>query len=306
LSANERNGVDALGFIENGRRLLSSSSTGLRVWDLEDLAGQLANRSQNSDAWVIKILKQQDWMRFSDADRQTYDSDRLASLIKETSSRWFTHGRFLVAAIPSGLRVIDAQLATLRDVSLPTKPRIKEDGGISFDDETELSSGSGNTARLIHGSTDPKSYERSNNRQPGNRQLYLIDFETGKVLAEWPLPADLRKGSSASLAIQTIAGETACWVADYKSIFVFLSKDGSYRTFSVKEGTIKRLFPIENANSFMLSTKGNSGFSTLMLAHFTIGRDAQNNPVTLPEGAPVAGASVSVSTSLDFHGTELT
>ena len=267
LSPNQLS-IGAFGFIHNGQQLLSSSSTGLQLWNIQDLAGQLRIRTTGSDQnWSTDRMKRRNWVRFvEDVD---VDVDRLSSLIKDSGAQatdYRNHGRFLIAARPSLLHVIDTQNMTMHDVRLgKSEPdRADEDTDLSF--QSEIANRGGDLICVLRGFHGIKN-------APDSRQIYAVNGKTGAVLAEWPLPADFQKKFSVvSLASHNVDGQTQCWVWDDEFVFVFSLQDESPRGLKIldpKDGRINRIVPLDNSDLFVISAESDSGSSIVALAHST-------------------------------------
>jgi formylglycine-generating enzyme required for sulfatase activity len=292
LPANNRERIDALGFIDGGRRLVSSSSDRVRVWDLRDLTEQLKNLAIRAP---VERLRDEQWVRFFNPGEGVVaapELDRLTSLIKD-DSRYAAQGRFFVAAQPWGLRVVDTQTSTSRDVLLPVEGDAeKDDSRVN----TDVSSGSGTTICVLR-------YHfvlQGQNKLPGS--LYAINGVTGEITAQWTLDRNI--SGVGVLATHEIAGVTTCWAAFNQSVYIFSPNDGSSRSFTMIDqsaGSIHRLVPVDNTNDFVIAVEPTASSSTVvMFAHAVkqgVGPDGSAAVGTLAD-ADVAGASITASTSI--------
>jgi tetratricopeptide (TPR) repeat protein len=298
LPANQQGAINALGFMQDGRRLLSSSSATVRVWDLEDLAGQLMRRvsGPEGDDWMLQEFRQVHWVRFLDQSDLSPGPDlkRLHSLIEESgrdTQNFRNYGRYLIAGNGSGLRVIDTSSITSRNVRLAAEPRIDADGNVNREDDTQIASGASTTACVLHGSNDPLFPNKQQENEPSaTRRLYAINQETGAILAEWTLPPELRRSFGVSLASETFDDQTTCVAAGQQSILLFYPKDGSSQVFRLplpSSDTIEQVVPLNGEHAFLVAAGNTSGPTTVMRAELS---DSSSGKADAPTEAAVSAA----------------
>jgi hypothetical protein len=286
LATTEQEEVSALGFLDEGRRLLSSSSRSLRVWDVGDLADQLRK-------WVVgpdddrgfEQFKKENWVRFQEQKSRVYDTltaGRLKELIESSGGdkrNFHAYGRLLIATSDTGLRIIDTETFTAREIRLPGRPRLDKDGDVDWDDRTDLAMGEGSTVCVLHGSSDAEAGKNgTNNPQPGDRKLYAVNAETGGIMAEWALPANLKKGRGVLLTAQRVSGQTICWAAAQQTIYVFSSSSIPVRSFGITGG-LNRIAVTDDGRIAVAVNAGRSGVEVRLL-------DRNANVITVLPGSP--------------------
>ena len=285
--------IGALGFVHDGLRLLSSSPLHLHTWDIEDISLQIKTTAGSDNAnWIITDWTRRNWANFSDQTSGPSDPsllERLKALIAANSdnkTEWTPHGRFIIAASSADLHLIDMQNGGERDVDLDkTATGIENsDSGNTNTDRPMISVGASTTICVLYG-----------DQNSDTRRLYAINEEKGAVLAEWPLPAEWKKDSNISLAVQFAAGETTCWAAAGQSIVVFSPSDGLSRTIKLdnleptKSGSISRILPVDNSNLFLFFAGQNLALARVEPA--SVGGNASD--VNAAGGTPIRASVVS-------------
>jgi tetratricopeptide (TPR) repeat protein len=240
--------ITALGFIDNGRRLLVSQN-GVTQWDISDLANLVSNWPTYSGSWAVERMRRKAWAEFS--DQKFTAAPNLEEVAEKRDSEFYysykPYGTYLISDQPRGLRILNAQTAEFKDVNLieqavDTKSRGNFENSIIADR-------SGKVSIVVIGTYDGFTPPA----KPDQRHIYAIDDAAGVVIADWDLPAELK--NRRIMMVSSQSGEhPVYWIAADHDVFLFTPDDKQMQHFRLPQllqGQIQLISPRENSREFV-------------------------------------------------------
>ena len=294
LSTNDGQGIGALGFINNGRTLLSSSAYGLQAWDISDVADQYSDHQYFANDIVGQAIEQAKWI--GDTEIVSYDSERLKSVLNDETGRdpkLYVTGKFLLEVKLPELRIINMEDLSLKTVS------IQHDTAADFGEQFAFSRGAGDVMCVLY-----EDEIRGTGDISYKRQLYAIDAAAGTILSSWPIPEELSKEVLLPIAAHTIGKKTTCWVGGGQTLAMYSPEDGASRQFKVlsQQARLEQLKTLDETNTFFIAASeetGNDARTVVMRAYASSSNNASAGVAnTVVPDLAVAEISVGKSTKL--------